>query len=97
MLVVGIAIAWIVFLQMMENDSGSLTSPSSDILVSFLRLLSFAVFVGGAAIALWNAWAVLRSGRRWLAKVWSVVLALSCLTVLYVGILFHLVGYSANY
>ena len=95
--VVGITIAWIVFLQMMENDSGSLTSPSSDILISFLRLLSFAVFVAGAAIALWNAWAVLRSRRRWLAKVWSVVLALSCLTVLYVGILFHLLGYSANY
>jgi hypothetical protein len=96
-LVVGITIAWIVFLQMMQNDSGSLTSPGSDILVSSLRLLSFAVFVAGAAIALWNAWAVLRSRRRWLAKAWSVVLALSCLTVLYVGILFHLVGYSANY
>jgi hypothetical protein len=96
-LVVGVTIAWIVFLQMMENDSGSLTSPGSDILVSSLRLLSFAVFVAGVAIALWNAWAVLRSRRRWLAKARSVVLALSCLTVLYVGILFHLVGYSTNY
>jgi hypothetical protein len=55
------------------------------------------VFVAGAAIALWNGWAALRSRRRRLAKAWSVVLALSCLTVLYVGILFHLVGYSANY
>ncbi len=55
------------------------------------------MFVGGSAVALWNAWVVVRSERRWLAKVWSVVLAVACLTVLYIGIVFHIVGYSANY
>ena len=65
--------------------------------ISFIRLLSFVVFVVGAAVSLWNAWVVLRSKRRWLAKLWAVLLAVACLTVLYVGIVFHVVGYSANY
>ncbi len=95
-LVLGTVVAWLVFLQLMESDD-KWVSPSSDTLIQFLRVLSVVMFVGGAAIALWNAWTVLRSHRRWLAKVWSGVLALSCLTVLYVGIVFHLLGYTANY
>ena len=71
--------------------------PGMDGWISFIRLLSFVVFVGGAAVSLWNAWVVLRSKRRWLAKLWAVLLAVACLTVLYVGIVFHVVGYSANY
>jgi hypothetical protein len=31
------------------------------------------------------------------AKVWSVLLALGLLIVLYVALIFHLIGYSANY
>lgn len=65
--------------------------------VVILRVLSLPVFVGGAAIAAWNAWLVLRSARRRMAKLWSVVLAVSCLTILYVGIVFHIIGFSANY
>ena len=73
------------------------SGPGMDGWIIFIRLLSLVVFVGGAVVALWNAWVVLRSGRRWLAKLWSVVLAVSCLTVLYVAVIFHVVGYSANY
>ena len=51
----------------------------------------------GAAIALWNAWHVLRSKRSRWAKVWSVVLAAACLSLLFVGVACHLVGFSANY
>ena len=62
-----------------------------------LRLLAFVGCVVAAVIGLWNAAVVLRSDRRKLAKLWSVVLAVSCLTVLYVAIIFQVVGYSANY
>ncbi len=40
---------------------------------------------------------ILRSGRNRLAKVWGVLLAVAFLTVLYVSIVFHLLGYSADY
>jgi len=62
-----------------------------------VRVLSLVVLVGAAGIAVWNAGVVLRSRRGRLAKLWSLVLALSCLTVLWVGIVFRIVGWSANY
>lgn len=71
--------------------------PGMDGWIRFVRLLSLVVFVGGGAITLWNALLVLRSQRGRLAKLWSLVLALSCLTVLWVGIVFRIVGVSANY
>lgn len=80
---------------MMSNFS--LMSPGSDGIVIALRVLATIVLPLGAAVALWNAWVVLRSGRSWWAKVWSLVLAASCLALLFVGIATHLVGFTANY
>ena len=75
----------------------NLMTASSDIWISLVRVFALLVFVAGAAIALWNAWVVLRSRRRLTAKVWSVLLAISCLAVLYFGIVFRVVGFSTNY
>ena len=87
---------WLLFLQLAENDFDWI-APSMDVWIIALRLLTLIIFVAGAAIALWNLAVVLRSQRRWLAKVWSVLLAIFCFSVLYVGVVFHLIGYSANY
>ncbi|HEY0505690.1 MAG TPA: serine hydrolase domain-containing protein, partial [Lysobacter sp.] len=75
----------------------ALMSPSSDGLVIAVRALATVVLPVGAAIALWNAWTVLRSTRSWWAKLWSLVLAASCLALLWIGFACHLVGFSANY
>ena len=72
-------------------------SAGNDWLVHALRVLALVVLPLGAAIAAWNAWAVLRSGRRKWAKFWAIVLALSCLVILWAGVAFRLVGVSANY
>lgn len=81
---------------LMMSDYSLMTS-STDVWIHVIRVFALLVFVAGTAIALWSAWVVLRSRRRWQAKVWSVLLALSCLAVLYFGIVFHVVGFSANY
>ncbi len=96
LLVLSTMLAWAVTLGKMLTDF-AWVAPGMDGWIIFLRLLSSVVFFAGAAIALWNAWAVLRSRRKLLAKLWSVLLAIACVTVLYVGMVFHLVGYSANY
>ncbi|MBA3833656.1 MAG: beta-lactamase family protein [Chthoniobacterales bacterium] len=95
-LVVATMVAWFVTVETMSSSS-DWASPATDGWITFLRLLSLVVFVAATVVALWNAWAVLSSERRRLAKLWSVLLAISCVTVLYVGVVFHLVGYSANY
>jgi len=62
-----------------------------------MRILVSLVLPIGAVLALANAWHVLRSRRRLLAKLWSIVLALSVLVLLWISVSYHLVGYSANY
>jgi CubicO group peptidase (beta-lactamase class C family) len=74
-----------------------LTSTTSDFVIVGLRVLAAVVLPLGAAVAVWNAWQVLRSGRRKLAKLWAVLLALACLFLLWIGITQHVIGFSAGY
>lgn len=70
---------------------------STDGLINFIRLLNTLVLPLGALAALWGAWQVLRSGRRWLAKLWAVLIALSCVLLLYLGLAYNVLGYGAYY
>jgi hypothetical protein len=74
-----------------------MTGASSDTWINLLRLFATVVLPVGAAIAVWNAWQALRSRRRLLAKLWAVLLALSCLFLLWIGFANHLIGYGAYY
>ena len=74
-----------------------MTGAGSDKWINLLRLFATVVLPVGAAISVWNAWKVLRSRRRWLAKLWAVLLALSCLFLLWIGFANHLIGYGAYY
>lgn len=74
-----------------------MTGASSDLWINLLRLFATVTLPVGAAIAVWNAWQVLRGRRRWLAKLWALLLALSCLFLLWIGSANHLIGYGAYY
>lgn len=73
-----------------------LTSAGSDGLIIALRLFATVAMPLGTAIALWNAWHVLRR-RRLLAKLWALLLALACLFLLWLGFAHHLFGFGASY
>jgi hypothetical protein len=72
-------------------------APGNDWIVIAARVLALVVIPLGAAISVWNAWVVLGGKRRWTAKLWAIVLALSCLAILWASAAFHLIGFSANY
>ena len=74
-----------------------MTSPGSDGAIIALRLFATVVLPLGAAVAVWNAWHVLRARRRLLAKLWALLLALACLFVLWIGVAHHVIGFGANY
>ena len=59
--------------------------------VALLRVLSPFVFIGGTAVGFWNAWIVARGRRRWWAKLWAVLLAMSLSAVLWAALTFHLI------
>lgn len=75
----------------------ALTSPDTDGLIIALRLFAMVVLPLGAAVAVWNAWHVLRGRRRILAKLWAVLLALAFLFLLWIGFANHVIGFGANY
>jgi hypothetical protein len=62
-----------------------------------LQVLSLLAFGGALAAMLWNAWCVWSGTRRWPAKIWSIVLVFSCLSLLWVAVTFHLIGFSVDY
>ena len=72
-------------------------SPGNDWIVITSRVLALIVIPIGTAVSVWNAWVVLGSKRRWTAKLWAIVLALSCLAILWASAVFHLAGFSAFY
>jgi len=88
-------LAWIVTLLVLFSNYNLFGK--SDGLIYLLQLLSPIAFFGGAALGVWNAWSVLRSQRSLWAKVWSVVLALSLLVVLWVALAFHLISFGTKF
>jgi CubicO group peptidase (beta-lactamase class C family) len=71
--------------------------PAFDKWVILARGLATFALPIGAIVSLWNAWSVLRSPRSWWAKLWAIVLAAACVSLLFVGIACHVMGFSANY
>jgi CubicO group peptidase (beta-lactamase class C family) len=75
----------------------SLLSSSLDPWIWILHLAGIVVFPAGAAIGLWYARTTWTGKRgRW-AKLWSLVLPLACLAILWAGVAFKLFRLSANY
>jgi hypothetical protein len=46
---------------------------------------------------LWYAYTAWRSGLRWPAKVWSILLVIAAATVLHVALSYRLIGIATNY
>ena len=57
-------------------------------------MFGILAFLLGSALIVWNLWTVWSGTRRWPAKVWSIVLALSAFIVLWVAFVFHLFSFG---
>src|SRR5438128_2696531 len=89
-------IAWVVLIKIFSGDMGWI-GPHINPWIRLLRVLSSVIVFASSAIAVWNLGMLLRGQRKWLAKIWSVLLAISFLALFYVAIVFHLLGYSPKY
>jgi CubicO group peptidase (beta-lactamase class C family) len=91
-----VMLAWLITIGTMFSNLDYL-GPSTDGLVMTLQVVGTIVFIGGFALLLWNLWVVWSARRRWPARVWSIVLALSAMGVLWVAVVFRLIGFGVNY
>jgi CubicO group peptidase (beta-lactamase class C family) len=89
-------VAWGWTVALLETNL-TLFSPRLDPWIWLLHLLGIVVFVGAVVVALWNARMTWIGKRGRFAKLWSLILVVACLAVLWVGVVFKLIGLSANY
>ncbi len=92
----GMVIAWVAFVSIAGSSATLLTSVS-DGWLWLLKILSVVIFPGAVGMAAWNAWLTWRDGRRWTRKLWSALILLATLMLLYVAVGFHLTTLSAGY
>ena len=91
-----VLIGWMIFVTMLFGSLERLSS-ATDVIAWLLQMLSAIVFIGAVGIAGWNLWLTWRDGRRWPRKLWSVLVFLATLGVLYVGVVFGLMSMTVNY
>jgi len=93
-------IAWMVLITTMFGDLNYL-SASFLPAVWIVQVLSSIAFIGGFLAMLWYAITVWRRGggwkATWKAKAWSALLLLSAATILWIGLVYHLIGFATDY
>jgi CubicO group peptidase (beta-lactamase class C family) len=94
--VVALFVAWAVTITVML-ESYKLLSSTLDSWIFVLQLLSLVVFFGAAGIGVWNVLVVARGPRKWYAKTWAFLIALSLIVALWVALAFHLIAFDVNY
>jgi len=87
---------WTVAISLMMKDLSNFSSRFNGV-VWFAELFGAVAFIGGFVAALWNLATVWRGQRRWPAKTWSIVLALSAFFVLWVALAFNLIHFGTNF
>ena len=88
--------SWLLTVLLMLKNTNNLDG-RLDPLIWFDEIFGTLAFFAGLALMLWNLWTVWLGERRWPAKVWSVVLTISAVTVLWVALAFRLVSFGAHY
>lgn len=94
--ILAVLIGWVVVMQSLFSDLSNLGSGFTAILIA-IQLLSIVVFIGGFGVMLWYAYTAWKAGLRWTAKTWSIVLVIASATVLYVALVFKLIGLATNF
>jgi CubicO group peptidase (beta-lactamase class C family) len=74
-----------------------LSNASVDGAIWPLEIAGVVAFVGLCGAALWNLLRVWRGARGWFAKLWSVLLGVAALLLLWVTLSFHLISFGSRY
>ena len=91
-----VLIGWGVLVSLLFKDLENLAG-SFDLWLWVLQILGAIVFVGAVGISAWNAWLTFKDGRRWTRKLWSVLVLLATIVILYVALRFGLLAMTVRY
>jgi CubicO group peptidase (beta-lactamase class C family) len=88
-------VGWAVTIMTMAG--GALFTSAFDTPLLLLQGLSFLAFGGGLLVLLWTTWLAFRGRRPWPTRILNVATVLSVGVVLWIGISFHLLGFTTQY
>jgi CubicO group peptidase (beta-lactamase class C family) len=91
-----VTIAWLVLFVVVSGKTAML-GPSLDPWLFILHALSLLAYVGGALVLLWAAAIAWAGTRRWPGKVWTSVLAVSAVVLLWTAWVYHLTSFTSRY
>jgi hypothetical protein len=95
-LILAVLLGWVLVVSAMFKNFSNM----SDGLNPWLWLLQIAgvlVFVGALLVMLWNAKVTWGESRRWLAKLWSLVLLASAAVVLWTAFAYKLIAFTVDF
>ena len=87
---------WVTVLAIMLSSPDQLAGGLDPVLL-VIEALSIVIVIGMVLISGWNLWTAWIGGRRWTGRLWSVLLFLAALIVLYVAVTFNLLTLSVRY
>jgi CubicO group peptidase (beta-lactamase class C family) len=88
--------AWVGLVLMMLTDL-KLLSPKMDGWLLVLHVLGSIAVFAGLALAIWHLKVLASAKRRWLGKIWAVVLVASTAMLAWIAVAYHLVGFGTDY
>jgi len=91
-----ISVAWVIVVVLGLSHLGVFTA-ALDPWLWLLYFLSVIIYIGGAIVMLWCAYVVWVTPRPWTARLWTSVLALSALVLLYIAWTYHLMSFMTRY
>jgi CubicO group peptidase (beta-lactamase class C family) len=91
-----VTVGWLVLLTAGTKDLANL-SPSLDPLLILMYTLSVIVYIGGTAAMLWSGWVAWTTARPMGARIWTAILAISSLILLYIALIYHLMSFVTKY
>jgi CubicO group peptidase (beta-lactamase class C family) len=91
-----VTVAWLILFATLQSSS-KLLSGGLDPVLFLMHLLSLVVYIGGAIALVWAAWVAFTGARRWTGKLWTTVLALSAVAVLWMAWAYHLTSFVSRY
>ena len=77
--------------------SSGVPGPGFDPVLWVLQVAGLMVFVGAVGVSAWHLWLTWGGGRRWTGKLWSLLVFLASLLILYVAARFGLLSMTVRY
>lgn len=95
-LAIAVLVGWMIFAVALLSDFSSLNGELDGVLIA-LRIATPLVLGALAAAAGWHLWLVWKGTPGKFARIWSMVVLASAAVLLWIALVFHLIGYGTAF